>query len=561
VSRTHLEPGAELGPYRIVGHVGDGGMGQVYRAKDFRLGRDVALKVLPPDVAGDHERRGRMEREARAMGMLNHPNVVTVFDIGEHDGAPFIVSELLEGRTLRQRIADADAAGDRVPVDEVQAIVTSVADALGAAHGRGIVHRDIKPENIFLTSDGRTKVLDFGIAKVLPVVRSGGSVSATVTATGLQTMGFEATEAGVIVGTLGYMAPEQIRGETAAAGADVYACGVVAYELLMGMRPFGGASQATLIGAVLHESPSPLTGVPGPLGALVLRCLAKRAEDRYHDGAALAKALRGVAAGGGEEVVPLPAAAKRRPMALTAGVLLAVVVTGAAWWASRGTDAPPPTSGPASDSSTAVRPAAAPPAADSPASSPAPAPTAAATTPPAQSTTPARVDPPAQSRTLPAAANRGATAVTAPVPSSPPASEPVPAVLPLDGAWTWSEQVIEDAKSIECEASGTLRVADKDGLLDGTLQLRQECTDRTRATSETTNATTPLTAGSGTPEGVSFVTRHLEDGLSTTCRYTGRILGGRRAMAGDVTCDARVAGAGAVLSLRGTWRATRAAAP
>ena len=340
-----IAPGTTIGPYVIAGLIGEGGMGRVYRAKDARLGRDVAIKVLPPDLTHDRERRVRMEREALAMGMLNHPNIVTVHDIGDYRGSPYIVSELLEGKTLREHVTGERGASVRLEPEAAVEIVAAVAGALGAAHARGIVHRDIKPENVFLCRDGRIKVLDFGIAKLVD-----GETSANATMTG------------AIVGTLGYITPEQLRGQPVRPEADVYACGVVLYELLAGARPFAGDSQAALIGAILLQPAPRLAGVAPALDALVARCLAKEPDARCAHGTALAgelRALRGVVAGRevdpreqptlrlGESLsaeAPADPAAWRRRVGAAAGAILFASVVGLVWRAQHegGSPAPPP---------------------------------------------------------------------------------------------------------------------------------------------------------------------------------------------------------------------------
>jgi serine/threonine protein kinase len=195
-----LTAGSRLGPYEIVAPLGAGGMGEVYRAKDPRLGRDVAIKVLPASVSQDHDRLRRFEQEARAAGLLNHPNITAVYDIGSADGAPYVVTELLEGETLRSRLAVGP-----VPVRKALDYAIQIARGLAAAHEKGIVHRDLKPENLFLTKDGRVKILDFGLAKLKP------SESEEREQTNLPT-GSVGTEPGVVLGTMGYMSPEQVRG-------------------------------------------------------------------------------------------------------------------------------------------------------------------------------------------------------------------------------------------------------------------------------------------------------------------------------------------------------------
>jgi serine/threonine protein kinase len=212
-----LAPGTGLGPYEIIAPIGSGGMGEVYRARDTRLDRLVAIKILPASVAGDPDRLARFAREAKAVAALSHPNVLSIHDFGTSDGISYVVTELLEGATLRERLASGP-----VPMQKAIDITVQIARGLAAAHDKGIVHRDLKPENIFLTRDGHLKILDFGLAK-------------QTTADGQTSLN---TEAGVVLGTVGYMSPEQVRGERVDGRTDLFACGVVLYELLTGRRPF-----------------------------------------------------------------------------------------------------------------------------------------------------------------------------------------------------------------------------------------------------------------------------------------------------------------------------------
>jgi eukaryotic-like serine/threonine-protein kinase len=222
-----ITPATRLGPYGIVGRIGTGGMGEVWKAKDTRLGREVAIKVLPETFAAHPERLRRFEQEARSVSSLNHPNILTLFDVGSHEGAPFLVMELLEGETLRQAMARGP-----VPLARVLEVAVQAAKGLGAAHGKGIVHRDLKPENLWITKDGRVKLLDFGLAKPLAPLGEGPQ-------TGLPTQDFRnATVEGAILGTVGYMSPEQVRGEAVDARSDLFALGVLLHEMLGGTRPF-----------------------------------------------------------------------------------------------------------------------------------------------------------------------------------------------------------------------------------------------------------------------------------------------------------------------------------
>ncbi len=276
-----LSAGDRLGRYEILEPLGAGGMGEVYRARDERLQRDVAVKVLPDEVAADPERLERFEREARAAAALDHQNITAVHELGEHEGRPFIVTELLEGENLRRRIDSG-----RLTVRKSIEYAVQIADGLAAAHEKGIAHRDLKPENLFLTAGGTVKILDFGLAKLRPnqVV-----AAETPTAT-LQ------TSPGTLVGTVAYMAPEQLRGEPADHRSDIFALGVVLYEMLGGTRPFRGGTAAETAAAILKEDAQPVSAVspsvPPALASVVSQCLEKRPEDRFSSAHDLALALR-----------------------------------------------------------------------------------------------------------------------------------------------------------------------------------------------------------------------------------------------------------------------------
>jgi len=319
--RMPLSAGTHLGPYEILGQIGAGGMGEVYRARDTRLHRDVAVKVLPTSFSADPDRLRRFEGEARATSALNHPNILTIHDIGTHGGAPYLVSELLDGASLRDRLQDGPLGSDRA-VD----IAIQVAQGLAAAHERGIVHRDLKPENLFVLRDGRVKILDFGLAKLIrPEHSVPDATQALMTAV--------ETELGVVMGTLGYMAPEQLRGYPADPRSDIFSLGAILYEMLAGRRAFSRSTPVDMISAVLKEEPPELSETvealsPG-LDRITRRCLAKEPEARFQSARDLAFALKESAVASFRTVDARPVERRATsPFRRLALGLLALVVAG-----------------------------------------------------------------------------------------------------------------------------------------------------------------------------------------------------------------------------------------
>jgi len=287
-----LAVGDRLGSYEILGELGSGGMGQVYRARDGRLDRDVALKVLPPHLAANADALARFEREAKAVAALSHPNILAIYDVGREGDQAFAVMELLEGETLRERLN-----GGPMPARKAVEIAAQIAAGLAAAHERGIVHRDLKPENIFLLADGRVKILDFGLAKQQ---ESAASHSQLLGATTMGP-GTAGTEPGTVLGTVGYMAPEQVKGQSADARSDLFALGVILYELLSGRRAFARDSAVEAMSAILKEEPPELellaAKIPPALDRVLRRCLEKVPGERFQSARDLAFALRDAVGG------------------------------------------------------------------------------------------------------------------------------------------------------------------------------------------------------------------------------------------------------------------------
>src|SRR5262245_25172665 len=277
-----IASGITLGPYEIIAPLGAGGMGEVYRAHDSRLGREVAIKLLPAEFSRDVDRLRRFEQEARATSALNHPNILTVYDIGNHERPPYIIAELLEGETLREQFNEGAA-----PIRRCVDYARQIAAGLTAAHEKGIVHRDLKPENLFVTMDGRVKILDFGLAKLKP-----SQVGVVDTAAPTQK---KITNPGTVMGTVGYMSPEQVRGQEADHRSDIFSFGMILYEMLSGQRAFNGASAADVMSAILKEEPPELIETSQKLSPqlekIVRRCLEKKPERRFQSASDLGFAL------------------------------------------------------------------------------------------------------------------------------------------------------------------------------------------------------------------------------------------------------------------------------
>jgi serine/threonine protein kinase/Tol biopolymer transport system component len=317
-----LAPGSKLGPYEIVAALGEGGMGEVYRARDPRLGREVAIKILPAGSADDSERLRRFEQEARATAALNHPNILAVFDIGSQDNSPYIVSELLEGETLRARLI-----GGPLPVRKVVDYALQIVRGLATAHDHGIFHRDLKPENIFIIRDGHVKILDFGLAKLTMPERGETGLSAEATLDSV-------TGRGVLLGTLGYMSPEQCRGVAIDARSDIFSFGAVLYEMLSGRRAFRGDTMADTISSILKEEPPDLSAtgrdVPPMLERIVHHCLEKHPAARFQSARDIVFALESLSTATSTAPILATAAPESRKSWLVPSLSAVIVVLVAA---------------------------------------------------------------------------------------------------------------------------------------------------------------------------------------------------------------------------------------
>ena len=337
-----LTPGTRLGPYEVLSLIGAGGMGEVYRARDTRLDRQVAIKVLPAFTGADttagaappfiDDRLARFEREAKAVAALSHPNIVAIFDTGVQDGRMFVVMELLSGQTLRDAMTE-------MGLRKVVSVAVQIARGLGAAHDKGIVHRDLKPENVFLSNDGQVKILDFGLARQLAPSPSDATVTRTA-----------GTDPGVVMGTIAYMAPEQVRGQAVDARADLFAFGAVLYEMVGGRRPFRGSTAADTMTAILSQEPPDISsareGVPPSLDRIIRHCLEKNPGERFQsarDVAFALESLTGLASDSGSGPSPVIPSIRRRwilPAALAATAAIAAAV-GIVYERSRQTEPAP----------------------------------------------------------------------------------------------------------------------------------------------------------------------------------------------------------------------------
>ncbi len=326
-----LSSGSKLGPYEIIAPLGAGGMGEVYRARDTRLDRTVAIKVLPPHLSQKTEARQRLEREARAISALSHPHICALYDIGQQDGTDYLVMEYLEGETLAQRLTKGPLL-----LEQVLQYATEIADALDKAHRKGVTHRDLKPGNIMLTKTG-TKLLDFGLAKLKPETGPPAALSELPTAE--DTLSAQ----GTILGTLQYMAPEQLEGKEVDARTDIFAFGAVLYEMVTGKRAFEGKSQASVIAAILERDPPAMSTLqpmtPPVLDRVVKKCLAKEPEKRWQGASDLCDELKWILEGGSQVTLAPTAPAKgiralgRRALILSLGTLLlgAAIASLAVW--------------------------------------------------------------------------------------------------------------------------------------------------------------------------------------------------------------------------------------
>src|SRR4051795_13524031 len=305
--------GQRVGHYRVVEKIGAGGMGEVYRARDERLGRDVALKLIRPASSDNPDHLRRFEQEARAAAALNHPNIVAIYDVGFEGTTPYIVAELLEGKTLRQRLSEGP-----IPVHHAAEYALQIAQGLSAAHARNIVHRDLKPENLFLTHDDRIKIHDFGVAKLQPAPSDNRSAESLTTV----------TKHGALIGTVAYMSPEQLRAKVVDHRSDIFSLGAILYEMLTGLRAFRGETEVDTMTAVLREEPPATTleeaAIPATYQDILRHCLEKEPENRFQSAKDLAFALQTLS-GSAPQKIAIGPARKRPRGALVAWALVAIL--------------------------------------------------------------------------------------------------------------------------------------------------------------------------------------------------------------------------------------------
>ena len=331
-----LRAASRLGPYEILAPLGAGGMGEVYRARDIRLEREVAVKILSADFSRDPDRLRRFEQEAQAASALNHPNILVIYDIGVDDGLPYLVFELLEGSTLRQRLHDGAVLSSTKALD----YALQTAHGLAAAHEKGIVHRDLKPENLFVTTDGRIKILDFGLAKLTESRNGAENRTAAPTKT-------RHTLPNTLLGTVGYMSPEQASGRQVDFRSDQFSFGVLVYEMVSGKRAFQRGTPPETLTAIIREEPEPLASLspqaPGPFRWLIERCLAKDANDRFASTKDLARELESIKSHLSElssskdaiTVAPVPIEGRMRrmfPLAVLATITLVSIAAAVTFW-------------------------------------------------------------------------------------------------------------------------------------------------------------------------------------------------------------------------------------
>src|SRR5262249_30792732 len=322
-----LNAGRKLGPYEIVAPLGAGGMGEVYRARDTRLKRTVAIKVLPEEFSKDTELKQRFEREAKTISSLNHPHICTLYDVGHQDGVDFLVMEYIDGESLAQRLAKGCLSTDQMLKTGVQ-----IADALDKAHRNGIIHRDLKPGNIMLTKSG-AKLLDFGLAKPIVVIKAAASNN-VATRTGAMN---PISRPGHIAGTLEYMSPERVEGREADPRSDIFALGAVLYEMATGKRAFAGKSAISVASAILEKDPEPLSKIqpmsPPALEHVVKTCLAKEPEERWQSTADVARELRWILESGSQAGIPATLSDRRRKRGRAIWIALALAAAAVAVYA------------------------------------------------------------------------------------------------------------------------------------------------------------------------------------------------------------------------------------